>query len=284
MVYTVLDTDQKIKAKVDEWKGAPLAVDFECEYNLHIYGEHLSIVQIYDRSGYYIIDNRASGVTPSGLEYFFSSPQEKIWFDIQGDASLLYKKYRLRINNVFDVRVPAVLLGYKGNLLSLIEIFLGKEIDIDKKKNQQANWLERPLDMALIEYALNDVKYLFDLKDVLLEEIKKKKLEKEMKRSLEHVTRVKEPVPGWRHIGDWRKMKKNEKENLKKFYTARDNIARRFNVPASRVLDKHTLLSLSLDPPRSREELHIRIEKEPQRFRRLLEDALWKEIRRDNQP
>ena len=283
MDYTVLDSDEKIKAKVDEWSLFPLAVDFECEFNLHIYGEHLSIIQIYDRKGYYIIDNRNPSVTEKGLEYFFSSKSEKIWFDIQGDASLIYKKYRLKINNVFDVRVPAILLGYKGNLLSLIEVFLGKEIKMDKKKNQTANWLIRPIREDLIEYALNDVEYLFDLKEVLVNEIKKKNLEKEMESSMRVHCRLKEPLPGWRHIGDWRKMKKSEKDNLKKFYIERDCIARRFNVPSSRVMDKHTLLSLSLNPPRSRDELECALKNEPERFRRLIEEALWKAIQKDNQ-
>lgn len=278
MIYTTLDSDEKIASALEEWNGCPLAVDFEGESNLHIYGEHLCLIQIYDRKRYYLIDVRSPKVTPFGLEKFFSSPSEKIWFDIQGDASLVYKKYRLKIANVFDIRVPALLLGYNGNLLSLIEIFLGKEINIDKKKNQQANWLVRPLDIALIEYALTDVMYLFDLKDVLLDEIRKKNLEKEMESNLRRVTTVKEPVPGWRHIGQWKKMRKDERERLKAFFIVRDNIARRFNVPASRVMDKHTLLSISLNPPHSRDELKERIKNEPQRFRALLEDGLWKEI------
>lgn len=278
MIYTTLDSDEKIVSALEEWNGCPLAVDFEGESNLHIYGEHLCLIQIYDRKRYYLIDVRSPKVTPFGLEKFFSSPSEKIWFDIQGDASLVYKKYRLKIANVFDIRVPALLLGYNGNLLSLIEIFLGKEINIDKKKNQQANWLVRPLDIALIEYALTDVMYLFDLKDILLDEIRKKNLEKEMESNLRRVTTVKEPVPGWRHIGQWKKMRKDERERLKTFFIVRDNIARRFNVPASRVMDKHTLLSISLNPPHSRDELKERIKNEPQRFRALLEDGLWKEI------
>lgn len=278
MIYTTLDTDEKILRAVSDWGGRPLAVDFEAEFNLHIYGEHLSLIQIYDRERYYIIDVRSPEVTKAGLEAFFSSPNEKIWFDIQGDASLVYKIYRLKINNVFDVRVPAVLLGYRGNLLSLIEIFLSKEINIDKKKNQQANWLMRPLDITLIEYALNDVRYLFDLKEVLLEKIKEQNLEKEMDAALKRVTIVREPTPGWKHIGPWKRMKKDEKERLKAYFIVRDNIARRFNVPASRVMDKRTLLSLALDPPRTREELEGRIKNEPRRFISLVGEGLWKEI------
>ena len=58
-------------------------------------------------------------------------------------------------------------LGYKGNLLGLVKEYLGINVEINKKKNQQANWLKRPIDVDLMEYALLDVKYLHALKDVL---------------------------------------------------------------------------------------------------------------------
>ncbi len=278
VIYTVLDSDEKIIRCVAQWGGKPLAVDFECEYNLHIYGEHLCLIQVFDGEHYWIIDVRSPGVTPSGLKVFFSSASEKVWFDIQGDAALVYRKYGLRIDNVFDVRVPAMMLGNRGNLISLIETYLKVEMPADKKKNQTASWLRRPLDMDLIEYALNDVRWLFDLKSVLLEEIGKRGLEKELPGRMKGVTRVREPLPGWRHIGNWRQMSAEVRDNLKSFFIVRDCIARRFNVPPHRVMDKHTLLFLSENPPKDRNELRKRIMNEPPRFRSILEENLWKEM------
>lgn len=140
MIYTTLDSDEKIIAQCKRWENGPsLAVDFEGEYNLHIYGEHLCLIQIYDTEGFYIIDPRSGRVSKKGLEAFFSLPNEKIWFDIQGDAALIYKVYGLKIKNVFDVRVPAKILGYNGNLIGLQKEYLGIDVNINKKKNQQAN-------------------------------------------------------------------------------------------------------------------------------------------------
>ncbi|MDL0089752.1 hypothetical protein [Campylobacter gastrosuis] len=36
--------------------GKDLAVDFECEYNRHKYGEFLCLVQIFDGKNCYVID------------------------------------------------------------------------------------------------------------------------------------------------------------------------------------------------------------------------------------
>ena len=252
-----------------------LAIDFECEYNLHIYGEHLCLIQIFDKERFFIIDVRSPMVTEKGIKRFLSLPNQKIWFAYQGDGSLIYKKYKMKIKNIFDVRVPAKLLGFDGNLVSLIKEFLNVGININKKKNQTANWLVRPLDIALIDYALLDVKYLFSLKDVLDREIKEHGLEESVKKEMVKATIIKEPKPGWKNVGPYKKMKREEKRNLKAYFIQRDKIAKRFNVPAERVLSKKTLLSLSLNPPKDREELAYRIKNEPQRFRKMIEDSLW---------
>ena len=273
MIYTTLDSDEMIEEGCRRWEKCPsIAVDFEGEYNLHIYGEHLCLIQIFDGEAYWIIDPRSPKVTKKGLEMFFSLPVEKIWFDIQGDAALVYKVYGLKINNVYDVRVPALLLGYTGNLLGLEKEYLGVEVTINKKKNQQANWLKRPIDMELMEYALLDVKYLHRLKDVLSSIIAKEGLEKEVKEAMEKALKVKEPTPGWKNICSWNRMKKNEKIYIRNIFIARDKIARSFNVPASRVMDKHRIISLAIAPPADRAELHRRLASEPQRFRSLLEE------------
>ena len=113
-----------------------IAVDFEGEFNLHIYGEHLCLVQIFDGEDYHIIDPRSSGVSPKGLGIFFQSSVQKIFFDAQSDASLVHKRYGMTIRNIYDIRIPAMLLGYAGNLLGLEELYLGIDDTGGKKKKQ----------------------------------------------------------------------------------------------------------------------------------------------------
>ena len=280
MIYTTLDSDLKIREQCQRWlaDGKRLAVDFEGEFNLHIYGEHLCLVQIFDGDGYYIIDPRSGRVSPDGLRTFFSLPNEKVWFDIQGDASLVYKAYGLKISNVFDVRVLALALGYTGNLLGLEKEYLGVELEINKKKNQQANWLKRPIDMELMEYALLDVKYLFLLKDVLVPVVTKEGLWDKAMEMMGRATEVKEPRPGWMNVANWKYLNRREKVYVKNIYLARDQIARRFNVPAARVMDKHRIEELAKNPPATEAELRSRLSGEAPRFRTLLGERVWKAL------
>ena len=45
-------------------------------------------------------------------------------------------------------------------------------------------------------------------------------------------------------------------------------------------MDKHHVVSLALDPPKTKGELHKRLSGEPQRFQRLLEDNIEKALER----
>ena len=65
---------------------------------------------------------------------------------------------------------------------------------------------------------------------------------------------------------------------MKRIFLARDSIARRFNVPAARVMDKHSILTLSQDVPRSEEALRKRLSGEPERLIGLLVPSVWKAI------
>ncbi len=267
MEYTLLDSDEKIEKQISKWADVEeLAVDFECEFNLHVYGEHLCLIQIFDKSSFYIIDAVNDKVTEKGLSLFFSLKARKVWFDCQSDQALVYKKYGLKIENIYDIRVLAKALGFQGNLLSLEKEYLGIDIKINKKKNQQANWMKRPLDNESLEYALLDVAYLIDLEKVLLKEVMSKNLVKNVERSMKRATDVKEPEPGWTRIGPWRRYNEKQRRLVKDIYIARDKIAKRFNVPASRVLDKQTMTDLVLNPPSSYEKIEVRLSGQNPRF------------------
>ncbi len=279
MDYSYIDNDELLLAAAGRFgKLERIAVDFEGEFNLHIYGEHLCLIQVYDGESFYLIDPRSEKVTEKGLSAFFSSPVRKIWFDCQSDAALVSKVYGKKIENIFDIRVLAQTLGYQGNLKGLEETYLGLESGISKKKNQQANWLKRPLPEEQIEYALEDVAHLMELEDILVQLVREKGLEKQAAAAMKKATAVKKPSPPWTRIGAWKRLNPAERIYVKCIFLARDSIARRFNVPAARVMDKHSILALSQDVPRSEEALRKRLSGEPERFIGLLLPSVWKAI------
>ena len=279
MDYTYIDSDEKINEMLSLFGGKDrIAVDFEGEFNLHIYGEHLCLIQVFDGSSFFIIDPRATGVTVKGLEAFFSSSVRKLWFDCQSDASLVYKAYGLKIENIYDVRVLAETLGFHGNLKALEAEYLGIDNGLNKKKNQQANWLKRPIPDEQIEYALEDVAHLAELEDVLVPLIKERNLEKQAISAMKKATAVKKPLPGWTRLGGWKRLSREEKVYAKHIFIARDKIARRFNVPAARVMDKHLITALAKERPSTKERLADSLIGENPRFLNFLIPSVWEAI------
>lgn len=159
MNYLLIDSDEQIIKLLEQWKISgtqQVAMDFEGEFNLHCYGEHLCLIQIFDGRNFYLVDpltadevaseknakdlgkpfvpfaNAATGgtVTENGLRLLLESPQiEKIWFDCASDGELVWKKFGIRLTGVYDLFRVAKMLGLvgpglAGNLAALTERFV----------------------------------------------------------------------------------------------------------------------------------------------------------------
>ena len=255
--YTLITTASALEALVSRWeeKGTlSVAMDFEEESNLHVYGEHLCIIQLFDGSSYYILDALALAKNPEGLsamKALLEGPIEKIMFACQSDASLARKTLNIQLSNIFDVRVIALALGFIGNLNGLIERNLGMSVENPslKKKYQTANWMRRPIPAEQVEYALGDVQYLFRLKASLLAEMEKTLTAAEKKRvayEMKTCAEQKNPErPGWEKICNFKLLNVREKVYIKHFFLARDTLARKANVPAARILDKRLIVEMA---------------------------------------
>ena len=282
MEYQLISRDEEFIPVIERFReaGTPLAIDFEEECNLHIYGEHLCIVQVFDGKDYFIIDTRSMDVTKKTLEEFFSLDNEKLWFECKSDISLLYRQYGIKVKNITDIRVYAKALGFQYGLGKLKEAYLGIADNGEKKRHQQANWLKRPISEENIKYALEDVEYLFQLRDVLLKEVEEKHLVKATKEAMSHVATIAPQKPGWTKICNTKLLSREEKIFLKNIFEARERIAKRFNTPAVNVLEKKEIVRLSKNVPDSKEALGYELKYAPARYRKLVIDEIWKAIER----
>lgn len=268
--YSTIDSDKKLSTVVQSWKQREIlsiAMDFEGEFNLHIYGEHLCLIQIFDGKEYFLID--PFKISEEALKTFLEDPDlEKVMFDCASDSALVRKAYGIALANAFDIRVQALALDYTGNLTGLVERHLGEQEEKSnqsKKKNQMTNWLRRPLKEDQVQYALSDVANLFALKDILTKLVEEKGLTEQVNRTMLTAEKPKGPdKPGWTKFASWKYMNKEEKTYLKHFFQARDSMAKKYNVPAVRILEKHRLLEMAKTIPNTANDFHIYCTKCPQ--------------------
>ena len=157
-----------------------------------------------------------------------------------------------------------------GNTYVINSVSNDSYFTINKKKNQTENWMRRPIDDQMLNYALKDVEYLFDLKDALLSEVEKRKLLRQVNQAMKHVADIKPQKPGWMKICNVYSLSKNERIYLKHIFNAREKIAERFNTPAVNVLKKSDVLKLAKLSPLNEEDVTKFLSVAPLRYRRFL--------------
>ena len=172
--YEWIDSDRSLDAYrklLRDEKVKTVAMDFEAEYNLHHYGERLCLIQIYDGNRFALVD--APAITDDPLVEFLEDRQVlKLFFDVGSDAALVKKQYDAEIGSVLDLRLVADAVGDKpGGLSKVLETHLGIASTAKKEAFQRYDWTRRPIEPDAIEYALQDVRYLFQLKDALLADV-----------------------------------------------------------------------------------------------------------------
>lgn len=276
--YTLIDSDDRFFAMIDAWKRTgvdTVAMDFEGEFNLHIYGEHLCLIQLNDGESFYLVDPLL--VSMKAIKMFLEDQTiTKIMFDCASDSALMRKQYSVQIEAICDLRVHALALGFSGGLTPLIDRYLGYVPRPDsgsKKKNQRTNWLTRPLKREQIQYALDDVAHLFSLRTILEAEVAKAGLAAEVATKMESAGRKTrgEERPAWSKFSSWKFLSKSEKVYLKHFFLARDRLAAKYNIPAVRILEKHHLLRMAKDVPSTEAEFYIYCgKKDPRRVEELV--------------
>ena len=224
-----------------------VALDLEGEFNLHVYGERLCLIQVYDGREAVIIDPLK--IEKGALKVLFEEESlQKVMWDASSDMSLLINGYDTNIKNVLDLRPAADLLEFpKKDYASVLEMVLGIKTK-RKKRFQQYNWLRRPVDPEAIEYAIDDVLHIPDLKRELLQRLEAAGLLEEFQQRNEIVcNRDYRRKPGQRHtkMKGYRYLEKQEKELLRRLFGVRDRHAKRMNMPPNNVVANQDLMELA---------------------------------------
>ncbi len=223
-----------------------LAIDFEAESNLHVYGEMLCLIQVFDGARYFAID--PFRISRDALAGFLENKRiVKLFYGSESDLSLVYKQYEIKIKSVLDLKVLVDILELERKGLDcVLSTVLGKTIT-GKGKYQMHNWTLRPIREEAIEYALTDVEHLFELRDELVKRImgagKYLELVYGLVRSRNEFDS--KSIPTIFKSGEYRNLKSGEKERLKQIYVLRDGIAKGQNLPPNLVLEKKYLFQLA---------------------------------------
>jgi len=175
----------------------------------------------------------------------------KIFFGASSDISLVYKKFGIRIARLLDLQWYTLTLNLSSQGLdNVLRLVLGVESTQNKKRYQMYNWMKRPIEQDALEYAMNDVRYLFQLKSALETQIEQNSLQEKLKNTIHssQPTYDYEPTPRIFRTKEFQMLKKSSQEILKALYTWRDTHSATINCSPESLLPKAKLFGLSRDP------------------------------------
>lgn len=237
-----------------------LALDSESNSGF-AYNERLCLLQVNAGEEIYLIDLVEIGRDPNGLEPlrdFLEDPQKRVL--IHGgefDVGCLKRDYRIALKGVWDSQQAASFLGWeKTGYGAVVERVLG----IDLPKNHaHYDWSKRPIEGEVLQYAINDVRYLPAVYRFLQDAIQEADLNEEANLAFQAVEEATwnggyQPEGFWnlRGIG---KVPAESRPLLYAIYQWRDGVARQLDLPAGRALNTEVLLALARNPPATAAEL-----------------------------
>lgn len=158
------------------------------------------------------------------------------------------------VRPLFDTQIAAALTGLPAQVgyAELVRRLLGREL---AKAHTRTDWSRRPLSEDQIEYALDDVRYLLPLRELLEEQLERSGrrawLTEEMQSLLDSRNIATEPEQAWLRVKGLRSLDP-ARERLARLLAAwRERRAIERNRPRGWILDDARLRDIVIQVPRS---------------------------------
>ncbi|MDN5248124.1 MAG: ribonuclease D [Wolbachia endosymbiont of Tyrophagus putrescentiae] len=173
-VNTTVELEDKCEELIAK-KPAFIAVDTEFIRNNLTYYPKLSLVQISYGDKSFIVDALATDINLSPIEKILLNQEiTKMFHSCRQDMESLLTVFKDIPSPIFDTQIAAMFCNYYHDFIGyskLVEQYTG--VVLDKVKAKKSDWLKRPLSQEQLDYAINDVTYLYDLYQVLQDELER---------------------------------------------------------------------------------------------------------------
>jgi ribonuclease D len=170
--YENITTDEQLQQYCRKLATAP-TIAFDTEFVAeHTFRPVLCLVQVAAAGGVAVIDPLTIHDMTPFWETLTSGTHETIVHAARGEMEFCLQAVGRFPSRLFDVQLAAGFIGveYPAGYGTLIARLLG---DAPKKNETRTDWRRRPLSQRQIEYALDDVRYLEPLRNLIGDRIEK---------------------------------------------------------------------------------------------------------------
>ena len=142
--------------------------DLEADSMYH-FSEKVCLLQVASKNTAFAIDTVKLKDLSVLKPLFMREDVIKIFHGADYDVRSLFRDFGIEIKNLFDTELASRFLGIRETGL---EAVLKNRFDVKlEKKYQKKDWSERPLSEDMLNYALNDVRHLVSLSEILEKEL-----------------------------------------------------------------------------------------------------------------
>lgn len=247
MEYDFITTEQQLKDYCESIESAR-AVAFDTEFvSEDNYRPDLCLLQIAAAGRLAVVDTHAVRDVDRFWELIAQPGRETIVHAGREEFRFCKAAINKRPHQLVDVQIAAALVGleYPAAYGTLISKLIGKSLP---KGETRTDWRRRPLTDNQLTYALQDVLYLEQIRDLLMNQIDKlgrrSWLETEM---LAWQKQVEDAENGerWRRVSGISGMSNKALAILREVWAWREEEARKRNMPPKRVLRDDLLVELA---------------------------------------
>ncbi len=223
------------------------AVDTEAD-SLHSYREKLCLIQFSAGDLHAIIDPLT--IQNGEMEPLVQRLEAaEVWMHgADFDMTMLKRRFDRIPDRIYDTQTAARLCGVRQfGLACLVQAVFDVTLS---KQSQRANWGRRPLLDNMVEYALNDVRYILPLADHFTAKLRELGREQWFLESCQHARQcvanrpLRDADDLWRISGSG-KLRPQGMAYLRAIWTWRDGEAQRLDRPAFKVIGNVDLIQFA---------------------------------------
>ncbi len=205
----------------------------------------------------------------------------KIFHSAQQDIEVIEYVTEIVPKPLYDTQIAATFLGSRNQIgyADLVHQETGNRLD---KSHTRTDWSHRPLSVQQLEYAANDVQYLFEIYKNQTEKLKKlgrlEWYEDEVSLFLSNACKKPEPQNLWKKVKGNQSLKGKQLNILKEIAIWRDDLAQEKNRPRRFIVKDDLLIDIVRLKPKNSDELN-RLRQLPKSLNFSEIDALFTSIK-----
>lgn len=253
MTPLLIKSSEEMNALVAQLKNEKLiAVDTEFQRET-TYFPHLALVQIATDSIVACIDPLAFNAKPALQKILIEQNITKIFHSCSQDLEVLYYFLGTIPTHIYDTQIANALLTehHQIGYASLVENELNVQLD---KSQTRTNWLQRPLTEKQIQYAGDDVLYLYQLHQKLDEQLQIKGRKTWFEEECSNLPTDEKSFQVatdnlWKRVKGATKLNRNQLAIVQSIAEWRELLAQQKDKMRRRILTDDTIIELALTPP-----------------------------------